>query len=81
MKPSEKAAKARAALESAILEYLKTRPDGAINNQIARDLGLESDFEGRQQNYLSYSLLGGLMKRGLVKRETIGGKKPFKIND
>jgi hypothetical protein len=78
MKPSEKAAKARADLEDAILEYLKARPEGAINNQIARDLGLETDFAGRQKNYLTYSLLGGLMARGLVKREDIGGKKPFK---
>jgi hypothetical protein len=78
MKPSEKAAKARADLEDVILEYLKARPDGAINNQIARDFGLESDFAGRQKNYLTYSLLGGLMTRGLVKREDVGGKKPFK---
>lgn len=78
MKPSDKAAKARADLEDAILEYLKAQPEGAINNQIARDLGLESDFEGRQKNYLTYSLLGGLMKRGLVKREDVDGKKPFK---
>ncbi len=77
MKTSEKAAKARADLEGAILEYLRTRPDGAINNQIARDLGLESDFAGRQKNYLTYSLLGGLMRRGLVKREIVGTKKPF----
>lgn len=78
MKPSEKAAKARADLEDAIFEYLKAQPEGAINNQIARDLGLESDFEGRQKNYLTYSLLGGLMMRGMVKRENVGGKKPFK---
>lgn len=80
MNPSEKAAKGRADLEDAILEYLKARPEGAINNQIARDLGLESDFEGRQQNYLSYSLLGGLLRRGLIKREIVGGKKPFFLN-
>jgi len=79
MEPNEKAAKARAELENAILEYLKARPEGAINNQIARDLGLESDFAGRQKNYLTYSLLGGMMARGLVKRENIGGKKPFKL--
>lgn len=79
MKPSEKAAAARAELEQAILDYLKANPEGAINNQIARDLGLESDVSGRQKNYLSYSLLGGLMKRGLVTREEIGGKKPFKL--
>lgn len=80
MKPSEKAAKAREAMEEAILEYLRLHPEGAINNQIARDLGLESDFDGRQKNYLTYSLLGGLMSRGLVVRENIEGKKPFKLS-
>ena len=79
MKPSEKAAKARAELEEAILEYLEQHPEGAINNQIARDLGLESDFAGRQKNYLSYSVLGGLVERGLVTREEVDGKKPFKL--
>ncbi len=78
MNPSERAKSARQQLEDAILEYLQSQPDGAINNQIARDLGLESDFEGRQRNYLSYSLLGGLLKRGLIKRENVGGRKPFK---
>lgn len=78
MKPREKAAKGRAELEDAILEYLRERPEGAINSEIARDLGLESDFAGRQKNYLTYSLLGGLIARGLVKRETVGSKKLFK---
>lgn len=78
MKPSDRAKAAHAELEAAILDYLAARPDGAINNEIARDLGLESDFEGRQKNYLSYSVLGGLLKRGLVVREEINGKKPFK---
>lgn len=79
MKPSERAKAARAELEGSILDYLRTHPEGAINNQIARDLGLESDFAGRQKNYLSYSLLGGLMKQGRVKREQIGNKKLFKL--
>ena len=78
MKPSERAAAARAELESAIVDYLKTRPEGAINNEIARDLGLESDFNGRQRDYLSYSLLGGLMKKNRIIRVEVDGKKPFK---
>ncbi len=79
MRPSERATLARAELEAAILDYLEEHPEGAINNQIARDLGLESDFDGRQKNYLSYSVLGGLMKRGLVTRKEVDGKKPFKL--
>lgn len=78
MKPSDRANAARKELEQAILDYLAQRPGGAINNEIARDLGLESDFSGRQKNYLSYSILGGLMSRGLIIREEVDGKKPFK---
>lgn len=74
----DRAKAARLELEAAILDYLKSKPEGAINNQLARDLGLESDFAGRQKNYLSYSLLGGLLKSGAVVREHINGKKPFK---
>jgi len=78
MKPSDRAKAARAELEVAILDYLKARPDGAINNEIARDLGLVSDFADRQKNYLTYSLLGRLMKQGKVIRAEVDGKKPFK---
>ena len=77
-KPRDRAQTARAELEAAILDYLRTRPEGAINNEIAGDLGLESDFEGRQKNYLSYSILGGLLAEGRVVREEIGRLKPFK---
>lgn len=78
MKPSERAKAAKLEMEAAILEYLAGRPDGAINNEVARDLGLESDFQGRQKNYLSYSLLGGLLKQGRIVRVEVRGKKPFK---
>lgn len=78
LKPGERASAAREELEAAILDYLKARPEGALNSDIARDLGLESDFDGRQKNYLSYSLLGGMMKRGLVVRLDVDGRKPFK---
>jgi hypothetical protein len=50
-----------------------------INNEIARELSLESDFEGRQHNWLTYSVLGALLKRGLVTREKLGNRQPFKI--
>lgn len=81
MKPRERAISARRELEAAILDYLKTRPNGAINNEIARELGLESEFEGRQRNYLSYSLLGGLMKLGLIERVHDGNRKAFVLKD
>ncbi|WP_147391741.1 hypothetical protein [Pelagerythrobacter aerophilus] len=67
----------RELIEKAIMRYLATRPLGAINNEIAKELGLESDFQGRQKNYLTYSVLGGLMKRGLVERKVDGTRKAF----
>ena len=79
MNPNEKAQAARKELGQAILDYLATCPDGAINVEIARDLGLESDFQGGQKNYLSYSILGDLLKQGLIVREEVDGKKPFKL--
>jgi hypothetical protein len=78
MQVSERAENARAELEAAIVDYLKGQPEGAINNEVARELGLESDFNGSQKNYLSYSLLGGLMKKDLVVRERVGNRQPFK---
>jgi len=77
MKLQDQAIEARDELERVILAYLKARPAGAINNEIAKELGLESDFEGRQKNYLTYSLLGGLMRKGLIERRTDGNRKAF----
>ena len=31
-----------------------------------RQLNLRSDFRGRQKDYLTYSVLGGLMRQGRV---------------
>ena len=78
---SKQAAQAQAGvaqIEEAILSLLAEYEDGLINNEIARALGLESDFQGRQRNYLTYSVLGGMMKKGLIVREQIGRRQPFK---
>lgn len=53
-------------LKEAILEFLKSNPSGAKNNQIAKYLGLQSDNNGRQQDYLTYSILGILMKENSI---------------
>ncbi|MEQ1640824.1 MAG: hypothetical protein ABL881_08435 [Novosphingobium sp.] len=79
MTPRDRAIEARSELESAILDYLKSKADGATNVEVARDLGLESGLSGNQKNYLSYSLLGELKERGLIKREEVEGRKTYKI--
>jgi len=55
-------------LEQAIIELLKQHLDGLTNCAIAKILEIDSDQEGRQKNYVSWSLLGRLMKQSLVTR-------------
>ena len=56
-------------IEDAILGLLQRHPEGLRNAQIAELLNLRSDFDGRQKDYLTYSVLGGLLKRGRVARD------------
>jgi hypothetical protein len=53
-------------IEDAILTLLESHPDGLRNAQIADLLGLRSSIREGQRNYLTYSVLGGLMARGKV---------------
>ena len=53
-------------IENAILQLLDANPGGLRNVEIADALDLRSDFRGRQQNYLTYSILGGLVGQGRV---------------
>lgn len=57
-------------LKSAILELAKANPTGITNSDAASLLGLRSDYRGKQKDYLSYSLLGLLIREGKVMRET-----------
>jgi hypothetical protein len=70
----QKARQARAVLESAIVDALEAHPGGLYNNELARLLDLESDYEGRQSNYLTYSLLGGLLAQQRVRKEKREGR-------
>ena len=78
-KHRDEAAQGLASIEKSIVGLLGEHPEGLINNEIARELRLESNFAGRQKNYLTYSVLGGLLKKGIVTREKVGGKQPFKL--
>lgn len=70
----DQARQARAMLEDAILAALASQPGGLYNNELARLLDLESDYEGRQSNYLTYSLLGGLLAQERVTKEKREGR-------
>ena len=69
--PSGAVEKAQVALEplkSAVFETTRVNKDGVTNYEVAKCLGLQSDYGGGSKNYLSYSILGILMREGKVKR-------------
>ena len=56
-------------LKTAILDLAKANPVGITNSDVASLLGLRSDYRGRQKDYLSYSILGLLLREGKIRRE------------
>ena len=57
-------------LKTAIFELAKANPHGITNADAAGVLGLRSDYRGRQKGYLSYSVLGLLLRDGKIKRQS-----------
>lgn len=55
-------------LKRAILDLAQANPGGISNSDAASLLGLRSDYRGRQKDYLSYSVLGLLLREGRLKR-------------
>ena len=55
-------------LKSSIMELAKANPEGIKNADAAKYLGLQSDYGGGSKDYLSYSILGILMKEGRIER-------------
>src|SRR5947209_2893849 len=66
MTPRDKARHGLAIIEQAIIQLLAGHPGGLRNAEIAAGLDLRSDHQGSQRNYLSYSVLGLLLKEGKV---------------
>ena len=56
-------------LETAIIELLRQHPAGLRNSEITRILSLQSDQNGQNRDYLSWSLLGLLIKKRLVDKK------------
>ena len=61
-------------LKTAVLDLACANPEGISNSDAASFLGLRSDYRGRQKDYLSYSVLGLLLREGKIKRRN--GKLP-----
>ena len=70
----EKAQIALALLKDAVLELARANPTGISNSDAASLLGLRSDYGGGSKDYLSYSVLGILMREGKLER-SVGNRK------
>lgn len=64
----EKAQMGLELIKAAVMELAKANPEGITNADAAKYLGLQSDYGGGSKDYLSYSVLGVLMKEGRMVR-------------
>lgn len=76
----EKAQVALALLKDAVLELAKANPAGISNSEAASLLGLRSDYGGGSKDYLSYSVLGILMREGKLERSLTGKKHIARVS-
>lgn len=65
-------------LKDSIFSLSQENPEGITNSDCAHYLGLQSDNNGKQQDYLTYSVLGILLKEGVLKSKKIGNRKKYK---
>jgi hypothetical protein len=80
MRPEDKAKKGLELLKEAVCNFLEQHPDGVTNSVLANELDLKSDFEGRQKDYLSWSVLGLLVNAGKVKHAKRSNNRLYFIN-
>ena len=74
----EQAQLALAMLKDAVEKLIAANPNGITNSDAASLLGLRSDYLGRQKDYLSYSVLGLLLREGRVTRRE--GRSPRHVS-
>ena len=67
-----------AMLKDAVNKLVAANSDGVSNSEAASVLGLRSDYRGRQKDYLSYSVLGLLLREGRVARRE--GRPPRHVS-
>jgi hypothetical protein len=65
----EKAQLGLALMKDAVLELAKANSKGIANSDAASALGLRSDYGGGSKDYLSYSVMGLLIREGKLARE------------
>jgi len=75
----EKAQIGLSLLKEAVLELAKANPSGITNSDAASLLGLRSDYGGGSKDYLSYSVLGILMREGKLERSSTNKKDVARV--
>lgn len=75
--PSEMAQAGLSQLKQAIIDYLAAHPEGCRNIEIAEALGICSDFEEGQKNYLSWSILGILLGENKIHYRAVGNRRRY----
>jgi uncharacterized protein len=75
----EKAQLGLALLKEAVLEFAKANPKGISNSEAASLLGLRSDYGGGSKDYLSYSVIGLLMREGKLERDGTSRKHVARV--
>jgi uncharacterized protein len=75
----EKAQLGLALLKDAVLEFAKVNPRGISNSDAASLLGLRSDYGGGSKDYLSYSVIGILMREGKLERDKTSKKHVARV--
>lgn len=67
-------------LKDAVLELAQANPNGVMNSDVTKVFGLQSDYAGGSKDYLSWSILGILMREGKMEREDGSRKHRALIN-
>lgn len=75
----EKAQLGLALLKESVLELAKANPKGVTNSDAASLLGLRSDYGGGSKDYLSYSVIGLLMREGKLERDSTSRKHMARV--
>lgn len=76
----EKAQLGLTLLKDAVLELAKVNAQGISNSDAAALLGLRSEYDGGSKDYLSYSVLGILLREGKLQRVPESKKHVARIN-
>jgi uncharacterized protein len=64
-------------LKDSIALLAEENPDGVTNSDCAHYLGLQSDNDGNQQDYLTYSVLGLLIKEGILFNKKVKSRRKY----